>query len=196
MKVFSAKWIVPMDGTAIIEDGEVVIEGDTIAEVRPVQTPANERRDLGNAALLPGLINSHSHLEYTVLRGLLEDVSFFPWIRALTAAKATLDDEDWITSAKLGALECLSSGITTIADNTDSGAALDAALSAGLRGRIYQEFFCIDQRTSVDCVVGALVDKLNNLNQRKNERLHVGISPHATYTINPAMFKAIGGGIA
>jgi 5-methylthioadenosine/S-adenosylhomocysteine deaminase len=190
MLIYSAKWVVPMDGPAI-EDAEVVVNGSFIEDVRPIQTPLGERRHLGNAVLLPGLINAHTHLEYTALRGFLEDVSFFPWIRTLNASKAHLTGEDWITSAKLGALECIKSGITTIGDNTDSGAALDAAVWSGLRGRIYQEFFCIDHRTNPAEVVESLVAKLEALTARTNERLSIGISPHATYTINQAMFKAI-----
>ena len=179
-----------MDGP-VIEDGEVVVVDNLIEAVRPIRTPSNERRDFGNAALLPGLINAHTHLEYTALRGFLEDVSFFPWIRTLNAVKANLKSEDWIDSAKLGALECLASGITTIADNTDSGAAFDAALWSGLRGRIYQEFFCIDHRTSIEEVVEDLVRKITRMSARTVKRLEIGISPHATYTINPAMFRAI-----
>jgi cytosine/adenosine deaminase-related metal-dependent hydrolase len=190
MKIFSAKWVVPMDGPPI-EYGEVVVDSGSIEAVRPISSPANERIDLGNAVLLPGLINAHSHIEYTALRGFLEDVPFFPWIRALTAIKSHFSQQDWILSAKLGALECLASGITTIGDNTDSGASLDAAVHAGLRGRIYQELFCIDHRTPPADVLDELVRKLAAHSKRKSGLLDVGISPHATYTINPEMFKAI-----
>ena len=100
---YASRWILPIDG-APIEDGEIVIENGLIAEVRPRRAAANECRDFGNAALLPGLVNAHTHLEYSVLRGFLEDIPFFPWIRALTAAKASLTTEDWLWSARLGAL--------------------------------------------------------------------------------------------
>ena len=84
MTTYTAKWIVPMDGP-IIENGEVVISNDRIEAVRQATTPANETINLGNAVVLPSLINAHTHLEYTALRGFLEDVSFFPWIRTLNA---------------------------------------------------------------------------------------------------------------
>jgi cytosine/adenosine deaminase-related metal-dependent hydrolase len=190
VKVFSAKWVVPMDGPPLY-DAEVVIDGTTIEAIRPCRTPSNERRDFGNAILLPGLINAHTHLEYTALRGYLEEMPFFPWIRSLTAAKAYLDIADWHISAKLGALECLASGITTIGDNTDVGVTLDAALECGLRGTIYQEFFCIDHRTSTTDIMTELEAKVQLLSEKANDRLKVGVSPHATYTINPEAFAAL-----
>ncbi len=89
-ETYAARWILPIDAPPL-ESGEVVVEDGRIAAVRPRQTPANECRDFGDAILLPGLVNAHSHLEYTALRGFLEDIPFFPWIRALTAAKARFD---------------------------------------------------------------------------------------------------------
>ncbi|MGK4495565.1 amidohydrolase family protein, partial [Klebsiella pneumoniae] len=90
------------------------------------------------------LVNVHTHLDYTVMRGLLEDIEFFPWIRRLTAYKAALSPEDWVASATWGAAEALAGGVTTIADCTDTGAALFGACALGLRGIIYQEVFGID----------------------------------------------------
>ena len=110
--VYAARWVLPIDAPPI-DGGEVVVENGLVAAVRPRQTPAAECRDFGESVLLPGLVNAHSHLEYTALRGFLEDVPFFPWIRALTAAKASLTEDDWLWSARLGALECAASGITT-----------------------------------------------------------------------------------
>src|SRR6187402_1324203 len=106
LQILTARWVVPIDGP-IIEGGEVVVEDGIIQAVRPGTTPASEVRDFGNAVILPGLINAHTHLEYTAQRGFLEDVPFFPWIRALTADKARLQREDWLASARLGALESL-----------------------------------------------------------------------------------------
>ena len=187
---YAARWILPVDAPPI-SDGEVVVEDGRIAAVRPSRAPASECRDFGNAILLPGLVNAHAHLEYTALRGFLEDIPFFPWIRALTAAKASLTPEDWLWSARLGAWECLAAGITTVGDNTDAGVTLRVLTESGLRGIAYQELFGIDNREPVSPIMDALREKIARHRQTASDRVGVGVSPHALYTIRPALFAAL-----
>jgi cytosine/adenosine deaminase-related metal-dependent hydrolase len=81
-------------------------------------------------------------LELTVLRGYLEGLDFWRWIRTLTRTKyEVLTEEDILASALLGSLVALRAGVTTVADPMDIGASLDAVLATGLRGVLYQEVF-------------------------------------------------------
>jgi cytosine/adenosine deaminase-related metal-dependent hydrolase len=187
-----ARWVLPIVG-APIENGEVVVEGERIAEARPAPAaPAPDARDFGEAVLMPGLVNVHTHLDYTVMRGLLEDIAFFPWIRELTARKAALDEQDWIASATLGAAEAVAGGVTTLGDCTDSGAALLGAKALGLRGIVYQEVFGIDESQSVPEIMAELRLKVRALRrQAAGTRLRIGVSPHAPYTVRPALFRAL-----
>ncbi len=187
---YAARWVLPIDQPPF-EDGEVVVENGRIAAVRPHVTPANECRDFGEAVLLPGLVNAHTHLEYTALRGFLEDVLFFPWIRALTAAKASLDTDDWLWSARLGALESIAAGTTTLGDNTDAGVTMRVLSESGLRGIVYQELFGIDDREPAAPIVEALRAKVDMHRRLSSDRVGVGVSPHAPYTIRPALFAAL-----
>ena len=187
---YAARWVLPIDQPPF-EDGEVVVENGRIAAVRPRATPANECRDFGEAVLLPGLVNAHTHLEYTALRGFLEDVPFFPWIRALTAAKASLDTDDWLWSARLGALESIAAGTTTLGDNTDAGVTMRVLSESGLRGIVYQELFGIDDREPAAPIVEALRAKVDMHRRLSSDRVGVGVSPHAPYTIRPALFAAL-----
>ena len=111
-----------------IENGEVVVEDGQIVDFGKAAARVDDALDLGLVALMPGLVNVHAHLEYTVLRGILEDVAFFPWIRALIGLKTFLTREDWIASATLGAAEMLAAGITTVADAADAGTSLHALI--------------------------------------------------------------------
>jgi len=188
--VYTARWVLPIDGVPL-EHGEVVIEDGVIAAVRPCRTPANQRRDFGEAVLMPGLVNAHSHLEYTALRGFLEDVPFFPWIRALTAAKAALTADDWLWSARLGAIESIAAGTTTLGDNTDAGVTMRVLAESGLRGVVYQELFGIDDREPVGPILDSLRAKVAVHRRLASDRVSVGVSPHALYTIRPALFTAI-----
>jgi len=188
--VYAARWVLPVDAPPI-ENGEVVVEDGAIVAVRARRVPAAGCRDFGEAVLLPGLVNAHSHLEYTALRGFLEDVPFFPWIRALTAAKASLTAQDWLWSARLGAMECAASGITTLGDNTDAGVTMRVLAESGQRGTVYQELFGIDDREPVGPVLDALHAKLAAHRQYASDRVRAGVSPHALYTIRSALFAAI-----
>ena len=195
-----ARWVLPIDGPPI-GNGEVVVSGDRIAAVGPAGATARERVapedcneiiDLGEAILMPGLVNVHTHLEYTVMRGLLEDRAFFPWIRELTMRKAALTAEDWVASAVIGAAEAVAGGVTTLGDCTDSGAACLGAKRLGMRGLIYQEVFGIDELHPVTHIVEELRAKVaQRQEETQGTHLHVGMSPHAPYTVRPALMQAL-----
>lgn len=194
-----ARWLVPVDGSPV-ENGEVVVdETGRIVYAGPAVTGApteNDTRNLGNAAILPGLVNAHCHLEYTVFRGFLDDLPFFPWIRTLTALKAHLSYEDWIVSAMLGAAEMLSAGVTTVGDCADAGATLDALLACGMRGIVYREAFGIAPEPAVEEIVAELAGKVNAMREQviragADERVQIGVSPHAPYTVRAPLFGAL-----
>lgn len=191
---FRANWILPIIGEPI-ENGEVIVEDGRILEVRPFPLqglPAADARDFGEAVLMPGLVNVHAHLDYTVMRGLLEDIAFFPWIRELTLRKGAFEEPDWIASATIGAAEAVAGGVTTLGDCSDTGAALLGAKALGLRGVIYQEVFGIDEAQTVDAIVSELDLKVRALRwQATGTHLRIGISPHAPYTVRAPLFRAL-----
>ncbi len=176
-----------------IADGEVIVAEGRIVAVGPASGVTDlEVDDFGEAILLPGLVNVHTHLDYTVMRGLLEDLEFFPWIRALTARAATLAPEDWLASAAWGAAEAVASGVTSLGDCTFSGAAFRAARDFGLGGTIYQEVFGIDELRTVGEIVAELRARVEVMTAGiPGTRLRAGISPHAPYTVRPALMRAL-----
>ena len=191
--IYRAAWVVPVTGEPI-ENGELVTQGDRIVAVRPAEGAIDSNGiDFGDAILIPGLVNVHTHLDYTFLRGCLEDVDFFPWIRELTARAFTIAPEDWAASATWGAAEAVSSGVTTIGDCSFSGAALHGAKTVGLGGIIYQEVFGIDEHRSVPEILIDLQEKVAVLREQcSGSLLEVGISPHAPYTVRAALMRALG----
>ena len=179
-----ARWVLPIDSPPI-ENGEVIVENGAVAEVRPA-SPARDSVDFGDSVILPGLVNVHAHIDYTVMRGLLEDLPFFEWIKQLTARKAVLDEQDWISSATLGAAEAVAGGVTTLGDCTDSGAALFGARNIGLRGTIYQEAFAVDESVPVSDTIAELDTRVRAMRwAASGTRLKIGVSPHALYTVRP-----------
>lgn len=195
MAKLTAKWVLPISDPPI-ENGVVEIEDGAIIAVGAGD--AAGAIDYGQAVLMPGLVNAHSHLEYTAYRGFLEDVPFFQWIRALTVEKSRLTPDAWAWSASLGALECLASGITTVGDNADAcdpdgvSATARVAASAGLRGVIFQEVFGIDNSRTTPNIIADLERKLSATSAAiSGSRIVSGVSPHAPYTVRPDLMRVL-----
>ncbi|MEW5915596.1 MAG: amidohydrolase family protein [Gemmatimonadota bacterium] len=178
---------------APIRDGAVGVSADRIAYVGPrdAAPPATETIDLGEAYLLPGLVNAHTHLELTVMRGYLEAASFRDWLWRLTQARVqVLDDATLGASARLGIAEGLLAGITTYADTSSTPAAMHAMLQMGVRGISYQEVFGPDPAQSASAIA-ELGDRLRRLTPHASAIVALGISPHAPYTVSDTLYDHV-----
>ena len=198
MKILSADYVLPVSSDPIT-GGAVAIDGDKIVAVGKAADivnayPKAEHKNFGEAAILPGFVNCHSHLEITSMRGLLDDVEhdFTAWLLKLTAARAKLSDEEIEAAAIAGALEGIRAGVTCFGDIGRFGKAGFAALkSTGLRGVLFQETeFSPDNKTA-DEDFEKLKDKFLKLRENETELVKVGISPHAPYTVSQKLFERI-----
>lgn len=192
MKRYRARWVVPVTAPPI-RDGVVAVDGADIAYVgEAAGAPPGEDRDLGNALLLPGLVNAHTHLELTAMRGFLEGLPFHRWVAELTSARrAVLDAAALAVSVRAGIAEGLRAGITTYADSCSSGVSLKAMRDAGVRGVMYQEVFGPDPAQCEESLAG-LRAQLAELRAFGTPRVRLGVSPHAPYTVSPALFAKVG----
>src|SRR5918911_548814 len=110
--LYCARWVLPVSSAAV-EGGAVAVRGAEIVGVGArsslVERFAGARvKDFGEAAIVPGLVNCHSHLELTAMRGFLEreESDFFAWLRKLTFARnERMTLEDRYASAAWGAVE-------------------------------------------------------------------------------------------
>jgi len=191
---YTARWIFPVSSPPI-RDGALLVDADgRVAAVGPaasVPTPDDAATvDLGDAALLPGLVNVHGHPELSLLRGLLDDLPFHVWIPALnrTKRRAALDRDDYVTAARWTCVEALAAGITTVGATEDSAAAFDALIEAGMRGVVYQEVFGPAPEQVEDSLAG-LRRKVDILRRRETDLVRVGVSPHAPYTVSDELFR-------
>ncbi len=190
-----AKYVIPVSKPHI-EDGAVLVHGDRIVEVgyaldMKMRHPDEEVRDYGVAAIMPGFVDVHTHLEYAVMRGLAPDAPFVEWKRALTENEAHLTPEDWENSALLGGLEAVASGITTIADVTETGASGRAAAAIGMRGVIYREVGTMDKK-QIESVIGAADEDIRQWREASNPALiSVGMAANTLYTSHPALLSAV-----
>ncbi len=190
---YHARWVLPISrppverGTVVEENGRIVYAGPR------ADAPPGDDRDLGDAYLMPGLVNTHTHLELTAFHGLISAPSFREWIVALQAAKtAVMTPERYLDSARAGIADGLRAGITTFADTCDSGVALEAMREAGVRGIMYQEVFgpSPDPADVAEAMRG-LERKLAALDPLATDLQRIGVSPHAPYTVSDPLFALV-----
>lgn len=189
MIVYTARWVLPVEQPSI-ENGAVGIAHGRIAYVGPAaHAPPGERRDLGDCALMPGLVNVHTHLELTAMRGWLEDLPFRKWVIRLTKGRQeVLTRERLLASARVGIAEGLLAGITTYADTCESGVVHQALRDMDVRGIVYLEVFGPEPARSGDALT-ALGSRVTALRRDDSSLVRTGISPHAPYSVSDALFR-------
>jgi cytosine/adenosine deaminase-related metal-dependent hydrolase len=197
-ELYFARWVLPM-ASPPVEDGGVAVEGPRVIGTGTrdellARFPGAAARDFGEAALLPGFVNAHSHLELTAMRGYLEreESDFRAWLGKLTLTRLErLTPDDLYVSAAWGAVEAARAGVTCVADASDAAAASMRALAdVGLRGVVYQESFGPDPALARENFE-LLREKVAALRELESGRVRVGVSPHAPYTVSPPQLELI-----
>jgi 5-methylthioadenosine/S-adenosylhomocysteine deaminase len=185
VRILSADWVVPVEGPPI-RDGAVTIDDDgTIAAVgAAAELGAGEHHR--EAVILPGFVDAHTHLEYAVYAGFGDGLGFADWIGLHIQRKARIDLADTEAIARLGALRCLQSGITTVGDCSFVGAAATACADLGLRATVYLEVF----GATGDPVRERFWPMRDRLESVLSDEVRVGISPHAPYTCTIELYRA------
>jgi cytosine/adenosine deaminase-related metal-dependent hydrolase len=174
----SADWVLPLDGPAL-RNAHVTWEDGMILEVAPGRT----ERHLDDAVLLPGFVNAHSHLEYSVYAGFGDGLPFSAWLGTHITRKRKLVYDDMLAIALRGAADSLGSGITTTADYSFSGASAVAAAELGLRAIVYLEVFAQDPSVA-ESQFDATRARVS-----ETDLVRIGISPHAPYTCSVDVYR-------
>ncbi len=199
MKILSADWLLPIyaepiSGGAIAIDKAKIIAVGTKRQLAERFSDAT-REDFGEAVILPGLVNCHSHLEITAMRGFLDDVEedFYSWLMKLTVTRAEkLNDRDIETAAIFGALEGARAGVTCFGDIGRFGkAGFQALKKNGLRGILFQETEFSPKNEEAENDFAKLKDKFLKLKESETELVKIGLSPHAPYTVSRKLFEKI-----
>lgn len=189
--IIRSRLVVPMVGEPI-DNGAIAIVGNVIAgagrfeEVKACHE--GDVLDLGEQILLPGLINGHCHLDYTLLRDQIPpQKSFTDWIRAIIASKAALSEEDYIASIGAGLTEVQKFGTTTILNLEAFPTLLPRIARPLLRAWWCAEM--IDLREQVP--VRELSEHLHDWFASHPEWLGgFGLAPHAPFTASAELFSA------
>ena len=219
--IIRARTVVTMDG-APIENGAVVVSGNRIDDSPSGSSPSRAARlcraapagsvvdvgkfdelktrnagqivDLGEQALLPGLINAHCHLDYTCLRGKIPPPkTFADWIRAINAEKARLLPKDYLSSINAGFAEAKRFGTTTIA-NLTAFPDLISQIHAPIRTWWFAELIDVRAPKHANEIVDLAIESLG----RTRSELVLsaaeggapwGLAPHALFTASKNLYE-------
>lgn len=174
------------------EDGAVVVVWDRIEAVGRWQhikrSFSGAVTDLGERILLPGLVNSHCHLDYTHMAGLFPpQKSFCDWIKLITAEKLFRSTADFADSWFDGARTLVRTGTTTVADVEAVPALLPKVWDhAPLRVFSFLELTGIRSRSAPGPILAEALDKISTL---QHDRCKVGLAPHAPYSTTKKLLK-------
>jgi cytosine/adenosine deaminase-related metal-dependent hydrolase len=176
--ILGADWVVPVAGQPIA-GGCVRVEDGRIAEVVAGLEP-DEQFD--GCVILPGLVNAHSHLEYSAMSGFGDGRPFDEWIADHIRRREGLGRDEYLAQARAGAAACLAGGVTAVADCCYAGTVADAAIEAGLRAIVYLEAF--SRHDPMGLPLEARLDALPS-----GPLVTAGVSPHAPYTVDLADYQ-------
>jgi len=186
---FSAAWILPIAGRPL-RHGFVTIEGDRIAAVGD-RAPA-DASSLGDVAVLPALVNAHTHLELSYLHGLVPpSASFNEWVMTLMALRRNYPDPSAppiIEAARQAIAHARATGTGLFGDVSNTLVTVPLLREAGMSAQVFYELIGFSHPDPAARVrdARAAADAINI-----DRRVRVSLAPHAPYSVSPALFMAI-----
>jgi 5-methylthioadenosine/S-adenosylhomocysteine deaminase len=163
--------------------------GEKVPEEKAARVISGSRR-----LLMPGLINSHSHLPMTLLRGYADDYNLQEWLfKHIFPAESKLDERSIAAGARLGLAECIGFGVISCTDMYfHLPAVAEAVLESGAKANITNALLCLDMdkfdfekdRSTIE-----VREVLARSKKEGNGRLIVDAGIHAEYTSGPAAWR-------
>jgi len=198
--VIEARWVIPVvPRNRLLEHAAVVIHQGKIVEVAAIETisanyQASKTVRLDEHVLIPGLINLHTHVGMTMMRGLADDLPLMQWLQQhIWPAEQQIVSERFVRdSALLGCAEMLAGGITCFNDMYFyPQATAEAALQAGMRAQL--GLVVLEFPTNYANSADDYIEKgLNHRDEwRGQSLLSASFAPHAPYTVADATFEKI-----
>ncbi|MGE3275634.1 MAG: amidohydrolase family protein [Vicinamibacterales bacterium] len=195
MMLLRAAWVLPIGrpplarGWVATDRGRIVAAGGADEALPAGAGPAV---DLGDVALLPGLVNAHTHLELSWLRDRVPPAATFTgWIKQLFAARGGRIErpgDDTVTSAAAAAArEARAYGTALVGDVSNSLAALDAIADAGLQALVFHEILGFKAMDAAPVEQAAA----SRAAVVPPPGVRVTIAPHAPYSVSAELFQAI-----
>ena len=184
-------WLVsqpPIEDAALfLRDGSVIDAGPwSEISARHTDVPVE---DLGEVALIPGLVNAHCHLDYTAMAGMIAPPSNFPdWIKAILQIKAHWSYTEYAASWIEGARQLLESGVTAVGDIEAVPELLPESWEATpLRMISFFEMTGVRSQGQPERILAHALADVRRVGSTSTKR--AGLSPHALYSTPPDLLR-------
>ncbi|SDL13890.1 5-methylthioadenosine/S-adenosylhomocysteine deaminase [Maridesulfovibrio ferrireducens] len=190
--IYGSSVITQDENRSIINDGAIAVTGNKISDVGPKSEinrkwTASKTLDSGKSILMPGMINSHTHVPMTLMRGVADDLPLLTWLHDyIFPIEAGLNKELVELGAHLGCAEMIAGGTTAFLDgymHEDAvGKAVDESGIKAVLGEGFFEFPSPFFKTAEQAW-----EVMEGLHERfsKHDRISISITPHAVFTTNP-----------
>ena len=190
MIAYRCRTLVTMDGTPI-DNGAFTVDGSRFREIGAAREILRNHTDpvvdLGHAVVMPGLINAHCHLDYSLMRGaILSARSFSQWVGRINALKRSLADNDYLRGTQLGLQELRRNGVTAVLDIVATPQNLPLLPPPPIRTWSFLELIDVRPRPWIEEIAfGSWL-----FFSEHGEGLGgFGLSPHAPYTASAKMYE-------
>lgn len=181
----TARWILPVEEKPLPR-GTLTVQDDRIVAVEPAGNRTSDY-DFGNAIILPGFVNAHTHLDLSGLRGLLPpSADFVGWLRGVIAHRRSRTPEQIQQDTLMGLREALYYGTTLVGDISGLGLSWDVLQAAPCRAIVFYELLGLTAdraRVAWDLAAAWLHD------HKSTATCLTGLSPHAPYSVRAALFR-------
>lgn len=186
--LYRARWILPI-ASAPIRDGWVLVGDGRILQCGGGSGPRrDEDVDLGARAVMPGVVNAHTHVELSWMRAQVAPSARMPdWIRALMALRKNVHRDDPLAMAA-GVVEARRAGTSLVGDITNTLASIHALAASPIGGCLFYELLGFNLRDPDRRVT----ETAEQVRAAQRGRIRTSVVPHAPYSVSPAMLRAIG----
>lgn len=191
MTRYRAAWVVPVAGRPI-RDGWVAVEHGRVVAVGRDREPSSADVDLGDVAILPGLVNAHTHLELSYLRDAVPPAdAFVSWIRGVMAARRQRPDPlaaEILDGVRMGIDEAVRTGTALVGDISNTLVTHGPLGDSPLSGVLFYELIRFNTNDPAG-VVAQACQQLDALPEAAGVR--ASLAAHAPYSVAPLVFRAI-----
>src|SRR5262245_1038491 len=185
-QTIAARWVFPATSPPLA-GGTVTIRGDRITSVDTTGVRSPDLR-FDDAAIIPGLVNAHTHLDLSGLRGLVPpNADFVGWLRGVIGRRRERSPDQTAGDIRAGLDESLRSGTTLVGDIAAGGVSWDALATAPVWSVCFRELLGLPGN-KVHAVWEELVCWAREHTDTPTCR--VGVSPHAPYSVHKALIEA------
>lgn len=194
MKALKAKWILPITKEPF-NNGVVVVNGGNIEAVLTesdfeAEYPQLKARNFGDAVIMPGFINAHTHLETSIFKGLIDDQSNVSFILDVEKNYRRLNPEDTRTSNYMGLITAIGAGITTLGTMVLHDEAIQQINDSGIRASVFLEVKDMAEKDTKKTISG-IENRFAKSKEAAGSLVQLGLAPSSCYSVGPKLFSAI-----